>query len=45
MGPEGAGRALWEFRARGIGGHVGLELCCKVVSNKLNGVCGDGVRQ
>lgn len=45
MGLEGAGRAKWEFRARDVGGHVGLELCCKAVSDRLSGVCGDGVRQ
>ena len=39
MGLEGAGGAVWEFRARGVGRHVGLELCCKGVSNGLNGVC------
>lgn len=33
-GLKGAGRAIWEFRARGVGGHVGLELCGKAVSDR-----------
>ena len=41
MGLKGAGRAIWQFRARCIGDHIGLELCCEAVSGRINGVCGD----
>lgn len=44
MGLEGAGRAVWEFRAGDLGGSVGLELRGKVVSDRLNCQCADGVR-
>lgn len=43
-GAGGAGRVIWEFRTKGIRGHIGLELCCQPVSDRLNGLCGDGVR-